>query len=125
MPIILSGNKMAAQEAQHILETAGKYVVSVENVYPNGSFKRRTCVSAIREVFLQRIIQAKGIDKAQEFVGNAILPTPMAILKGAALLACGNGTEEGLGEIIVIDVVGLLQMCFRLLMGIHLFPVLY
>jgi len=123
VPIILAGNKMAAQEAQHILETAGKYVVSVENVLPElDRLNVEPARTAIREVFLQRIIQAKGIDKAQEFVGNAILPTPMAILKGAALLACGNGTEEGLGEIIVIDVGGATTDVFSVAYGHPSFP---
>ncbi|NLL21526.1 MAG: MutL protein [Firmicutes bacterium] len=118
VPIILAGNKMAAEAAQSILKNAGKYVVSVENVLPElDRLNIEPARASIREIFMERIIRAKGIDKAQEFVGRTILPTPMAILKGAALLSHGSGDEEGLGELMVIDIGGATTDVFSVAYG--------
>jgi len=106
-PVILAGNKMAAREAQSILDKAGKYAVITENVLPElDRLNIEPARSAIRDIFMQRITRAKGLDKAQDFVGHTIIPTPMAILKGAALIADGFGDVKGLGELMVIDVGG-------------------
>ncbi|MFH1652355.1 MAG: glutamate mutase L, partial [Chloroflexota bacterium] len=61
---------------------------------------------AIRDIFLRRITHAKGLDRAHDIVGDVIMPTPLAVLKGATLLAGGPGGEEGLGEMMVVDVGG-------------------
>ena len=117
VPIILAGNKMAAEAARSILKNAGKYVVSVENVLPElDRLNIEPARASIRDIFMERIIRAKGIDKAQEFVGR-ILPTPMAILKGAALLSHGSWDEEGLGELMVIDIVGATTDVFSVAYG--------
>ena len=55
---------------------------------------------------MRRIIHAKGLDKAQEFIGDILMPTPMATLKAAQLLADGTGSETGYGELMVIEVGG-------------------
>jgi len=107
VPMIIAGNKMAAGEARSILEKAGKYAITTENVLPELSgLNVEPARAAIREIFIKRIIHAKGLEKAQAFIGNTIIPTPLAILRGAALLAGGVGEEEGLGELVVVDVGG-------------------
>lgn len=40
------------------------------------------------------------------FVGDIIMPTPMAVLKGATLLAMGTSSEKGLGDLVVVDIGG-------------------
>lgn len=106
-PIIIAGNKMAAQKVQILLEAAGKYAVRTENVLPElNRLNIEPARSAIRDIFMQRIARAKGLDKAQAFVGHAIIPTPLAVFKGAGLLASGVGEEKGLGELIIVDVGG-------------------
>jgi len=108
VPVIISGNKMAAREAFMYFQEAGKYAVITENVLPDLTRMNIEPVrTAIREIFMERITRAKGLEKAQEFVGKAIIPTPLAILKGAALLSLGiDGEEKGLGELVVVDVGG-------------------
>ena len=106
-PIILAGNKMAAHEARSLLEAGHKDVIVVENVLPElDKLNVEPTRAAIRDTFMRRIVHAKGLDKAQSLVGNIIMPTPMAVLEGAKLLAEGADGEEGLGELMVVDVGG-------------------
>ena len=60
----------------------------------------------IRNVFLSKIIYAKGLSKLSQYTGNAIMPTPSAVMKAAELLARGTDKHEGLGEIMVVDIGG-------------------
>jgi uncharacterized protein (TIGR01319 family) len=71
-----------------------------------GKLEVEDCREAMREVFMQNIIRAKGIDKARQLIKDILMPTPVAVLNAAVLLGSGVEGEEGLGEIIVIDVGG-------------------
>ena len=107
VPFIIAGNKMASGEAKKILEEAGKYAVVTENVLPElDVLNIEPTRSAIREVFMRRITLAKGLEKAQAMVSDSIIPTPLAVLKGATLLSAGAEGEEGLGDLMVVDVGG-------------------
>ena len=106
-PVVIAGNKMVAQKAQSLLHGAGKYAIIVENVLPElDRLNVEPARGAIRDIFMQRITHAKGLDKAQALVGDIIMPTPMAVLKGATLLAQGTEEERGLGDLIIVDVGG-------------------
>jgi uncharacterized protein (TIGR01319 family) len=59
----------------------------------------------IRRVFIDRIARAKGMDKVQNQVA-LLMPTPNAVLQAVTLLAQGTPEEEGLGELLVVDVGG-------------------
>ncbi|MFH1141605.1 MAG: glutamate mutase L, partial [Chloroflexota bacterium] len=61
---------------------------------------------AVREVFIRHIVQAKGLDRAREYVGEVVMPTPMAVLNMTELLAKGAGQEAGLGDTVVVDIGG-------------------
>jgi uncharacterized protein (TIGR01319 family) len=54
---------------------------------------------------MDHITHAKGLDKLSGLV-PVILPTPMAVLQGALLGAQGTATEEGWGDLLVVDVGG-------------------
>jgi uncharacterized protein (TIGR01319 family) len=114
-PIIIAGNKMAATNVQTILRKADKYPVRVENILPElDRLNIEPAKNTIREIFLERITHAKGLDKAQNIVGDIIMPTPLAVLKGASLLSKGTNneseseskSEKGWGDLLVIDVGG-------------------
>jgi uncharacterized protein (TIGR01319 family) len=106
-PVVIAGNKRAASKAQSILQAADKYAIVVDNVLPElDKLNVEPARDTIREIFMQRITHSKGLDKAQSFVGEIIMPTPMAVLQGARLLAEGAGEEPGLGDLIVVDVGG-------------------
>jgi uncharacterized protein (TIGR01319 family) len=60
----------------------------------------------IRKVFIERIIEAKGLKKAEEFVDGILMPTPTAVLRAAQLLSQGTGAEKGMGDLVVVDIGG-------------------
>ncbi|HLP45194.1 MAG TPA: methylaspartate mutase accessory protein GlmL, partial [Candidatus Kapabacteria bacterium] len=106
-PIIIAGNKVAAPTVRAVLEKAGKYAIIVENILPElDQLNTEPARKAIREIFIDRIIHAKGLDKAREMTGGIIMPTPMAVLKGADLLSKGYRSEHGWGDLLVIDIGG-------------------
>lgn len=106
-PIIIAGNKTAAPTVRTIFEKAGKYAAVVENILPElDRLNTGPARDAVREIFIARIIHAKGLDKARQMTGGIVMPTPMAVLKGAGLLSKGYRGEPGWGDLMVIDVGG-------------------
>jgi uncharacterized protein (TIGR01319 family) len=106
-PIVIAGNKSARDEIEQIFNSSLKVVKFVRNVMPEiGKLEVEDCREGIRQVFMQNIVKAKGIDKARQLVKEIIMPTPVAVLNAAILLSQGGGGEDGLGEIIVVDVGG-------------------
>jgi uncharacterized protein (TIGR01319 family) len=59
--------------------------------------------AAIRQVFIERIVHAKGIDRAQAELDGVLMPTPAAVLEGARLLADGTASHAGVGPLLVVD----------------------
>jgi uncharacterized protein (TIGR01319 family) len=105
--IIVAGNKCAYDKIEEIFSASSRTVRFVENVMPEiGKLEVQACREAIREVFMQRIVKAKGLDQAKELVNHVIMPTPVAVLNAAVLLSNGVDGKEGLGELIVVDVGG-------------------
>lgn len=106
-PIIVCCNKTVSEDAASYLRASGKIVDITDNVLPElGRINVEPCRSFIRETFLSRIIHGKGLDKAEELVGGIIMPTPLAVLNAAVVLAQGTANEKGWGELVVVDVGG-------------------
>lgn len=106
-PIVVAGNKSAAEEVCSILAKRGKDVRLTENVMPELNILNiDPARTTIREVFLQKIVAAKGLNKVEQFIDRVLMPTPAAVLTAAELLANGTAGEPGLGELMVIDVGG-------------------
>jgi uncharacterized protein (TIGR01319 family) len=61
---------------------------------------------AVRKLFTERIVEAKGFKAAEAYVGHILMPTPAAVMRAARLLAQGTDAEEGQGELMVVDVGG-------------------
>ena len=107
VPIIVAGNKTAEKEVTEILSDADKDVRATENVMPElDELNIQPARESIRHVFLEHIINAKGLKKAQEYVENVMMPTPAAVLNAAQLMAEGTPDEDGLGELLIVDVGG-------------------
>jgi uncharacterized protein (TIGR01319 family) len=107
VPFVVAGNKVVSPKARDMLESSGKYAVKCENVLPALDTLNVEPVRAlIREIFIKRIVTAKGLDKAQNIIGEIVMPTPMATLKGAQLLSDGYDDEPGLDELLVVEVGG-------------------
>lgn len=106
-PVVVAGNKEVADDVADLLKSAGKPAYMTENVMPDlESINVEPVRQLIRSIFMERIVRAKGIDKARDFVHEIIMPTPMASLNAAKLLADGTNGEAGLGELMLIEVGG-------------------
>jgi uncharacterized protein (TIGR01319 family) len=101
---VIAGNKSAVDEVCQIL--GSKKTTCTENVLPSlDVLNIEPAKAVIREIFLNHIIHAKGIDKIRS-MAEILMPTPMAVLNAARLIAEGNGKEAGLGELLIVDVGG-------------------
>jgi len=106
-PIIVAGNRSAADEAEEILSRAGKDVRITGNVMPAlGTLEIEPARAAIREVFIERIVHAKGLDRAHKFFDKLLMPTPASVLEAAKLLSDGPQGRGGLGPLLVVDIGG-------------------
>ena len=104
-PIVVAGNRTAARECQRIL--AGCQVSVCPNVMPKfGVLNIEPTQGKIRDIFLNRIIQAKGLSKASALLSDIMMPTPSAVLQAMNLLAQGSAEEAGIGELVAVDVGG-------------------
>lgn len=106
-PIIVAGNKSARDEIRQIFDpTAIEYYIT-DNVMPRlNVLDVDPAREAIRKVFMSRIIQAKGMGEAQNFISGILMPTPQAVLKAAEALSVGSDAEDGIGDLIVVDIGG-------------------
>ncbi len=106
-PIIVAGNKDAQDEIDAIFEGTNIEYYIVDNVMPAlRTLNVKEAKQVIRQIFITKIVEAKGIKKAEQTIGDIIMPTPEAVLVAAELLAKGYEEEEGFGELMVIDVGG-------------------
>lgn len=104
-PVVIAGNRTAARQCQRILEKFETYVCP--NVMPKfGVLNIEPTQKQIREIFLHRIIQAKGLSKAAELLSDILMPTPSAVLMAMELLAQGCEGECGIGDLVAVDVGG-------------------
>jgi len=99
--VLFAGNKETHDDIQGIFSLAKKPVLFSENVLPEiGKLNPDPCNSQIRELFIRHIVKTKGIRE------DILMPTPLAVLNAAKLLAEGAPGESGLGDLLVIDVGG-------------------
>lgn len=104
-PIVIAGNRTASRECQRILDGCEVHVCP--NVMPKfGVLNIEPTQKKIREIFLERIVAAKGLSRASELLSDIMMPTPAAVLKAMELLAGGCNNELGIGELVAVDVGG-------------------
>ncbi|MCX7695950.1 MAG: methylaspartate mutase accessory protein GlmL [Caloramator sp.] len=107
VPIVVAGNKNANDEIEEIFNNAGVFYKITENVMPKlNTINVEPAREVIRSIFMQKIIEAKGMKKAENFINGILMPTPAAVLKAAKVLADGSDKEEGIGELVIIDIGG-------------------
>ena len=106
-PVIYAGNKSAADEAGTILRQAGKNVIICDNVMPVFNvLETAPAKNAIRKLFIERIIEAKGLSKVQKEMTREIIPTPLAVFEAAELLSKGYEGIPGMEDLMAVDVGG-------------------
>lgn len=106
-PIVVACNRSAQNEVGKIFDEVGFTYTKVENVMPKINILNVEPVrDIIREIFMENIVYAKGLDRAIEYIGDVLMPTPAAVLQAANLLSVGTDTEDGIGDLVVVDIGG-------------------
>lgn len=104
-PVLVAGNRSASAECEKLL--SGREVHRCPNVMPRlGELNTGPVQERIREVFLRRIVQAKGLSREAALISGILMPTPAAVLEAMELLAKGTDTQPGLGELLAVDLGG-------------------
>lgn len=104
---IVAGNKSASSEVDAVFSESGKDFVITENVMPEfNKLNIEPAKQKIKELFISKIIDAKGLNKVQSMTNSEIIPTPLAVLNGCELLSKGTNTIEGIGDLMAIDIGG-------------------
>lgn len=105
--IIAAGNKCAEDELREIFEAAGKSYVITRNVMPVfNTLDIEPARACIKELFIRKIVEAKGLARAQAMASAEIIPTPLAVMYACELLSKGTGAVEGLGDLMAVDLGG-------------------
>ena len=105
--IIVAGNKSAGAELTAVLKDSGKRYAITHNVMPAfGELRIEPAQSRIREIFIERIIEAKGLSALQALSPHPIIPTPLAVLQGCELLSKGTARSPGVGDFMAVDLGG-------------------
>lgn len=104
-PVVIAGNRNCADECAELLDKWETHVC--ENVMPRfNELNIEPAQQQIRQIFLNRIIQAKGLSKAAELISGILMPTPAAMMAAMELLSEGTKTEPGIGELVAVDLGG-------------------
>ena len=97
--VVVAGNKSASRAVMDALKN--RNAILTANVMPSfGQLDIEPAKGAIRELFISRIIEAKGISAAQKMMSYDIIPTPLAAFQAAQLLS------DELKGLMVIDIGG-------------------
>jgi hypothetical protein len=107
VPIIYAGNQDIRERIENIFRHRGIDIRITPNVMPEiNEFHIEVVNEAIRNLFQTVIIRGKGFDIVEEYMDAPFIPTPRAAFRGITLLANGYGDEEGLGNILALDIGG-------------------
>lgn len=107
VPIVVAGNKNTQDDIEEIFNEGNLYYRITENVMPRlNELNVDPARDQIREIFMDRIIHAKGIHTATDMIDGIMMPTPAAVLKAAELFSKGTDLEEGIGPLMMVDIGG-------------------
>lgn len=105
--IVAAGNKSASYDLETIFARSDKKCVVTENVMPEfGQLNIVPARRCIMDLFISRIIDAKGLSKVQEQAELEIIPTPFAVMKACELLSKGTEDTPGWGDLMAVDLGG-------------------
>jgi len=100
-PVVVAGNRAVRDECVRILREAGCEAIPCGNVMPTfNQLSIEPAQAVIRELFLKRIIAAKGLTRAQALIDGILMPTPAAVLAALELYA------KDAGELVAVDLGG-------------------
>lgn len=107
VPVIYAGNQDIRDRIDNIFCYRDVDIHITSNVMPEiNEFHIEVVNETIRRLFQTVIIRGKGFDVVEEYMSAPFIPTPRAAFRGINLLANGYGDEEGLGDIMALDIGG-------------------
>lgn len=116
-PIVYAGNRNCAATCKEILKDKNVYIC--ENVMPQLEQPNvEPAQKQIRDIFLQEIVKAKGLSDAEKLIGDILMPTPSAMLTAMKLLAKGTRHEEGIGDLVGVDLGGATTDIYSMCQGL-------
>jgi uncharacterized protein (TIGR01319 family) len=102
VPVVMAGNSKVTDEIAAIFETEGKYLRITDNVMPEmNKLNIEPVREVIREIFIERIIVAKGLNKINAYIDGITLPTPLAVLEAVKTIRDVSGQD-----VMIIDIGG-------------------
>ena len=88
IPFVYAGNTAAAADVRSIFGAAHKEIFVSHNITPCvGGMNSAPVAAVIRDLFLHRIINMKGLEKVVPLLDRVVMPTPAAVLAAGKLLA--------------------------------------
>ncbi len=107
IPIIYCGNSEVSADIRRMMLSRKKQCFVVENMIPKlGEKNVEPVQEVIRNLFLERITDMKGFDQVKKAFDNDFTPTPKAVLDAGTLLSRGTEKQEGMGQLMIIDIGG-------------------
>lgn len=107
VPVIYAGNQDIRDRIDNIFCYRNVDIHITPNVMPEiNQFQIEVVNETIRRLFQTVIIRGKGFDVVEEYMSAPFLPTPRAAFRGINLLANGYADEEGLGDMMALDIGG-------------------
>ena len=107
IPIVVAGNQEAYPTIEEILKQTELTFYLTENVMPQiNILNPEPTRNILRNIFMEQIVEAKGMGLAEKETGRILMPTPTAVLQAAELLALGTQNEKGIGDLLIVDIGG-------------------
>lgn len=106
VPVVVAGNKSCNDDIIDIFKGKIQYYIT-ENVMPKlNNINVEPARETIRNIFMDQITRAKGMEAIEESISEILMPTPASVLKAAEVLSKGTKDEEGIGDLVVADIGG-------------------
>lgn len=100
--ILYAGNTSMREEVSEILR--GKRLAVVANAMPEvGALDIEPARQAIRKIYIESIVEGRGLGRVRELCAADVRPTPLAVFELVGMLA---GTDDDWKDMIVIDMGG-------------------
>lgn len=109
--VLAAGNRVAVPKVREIFarEASAPKLYVAENILPEvQQLNVEPARAAIRDIFLERIVDAKGVHDIPRTLprGRVLMPTPLAVMRAAELLASGTDDQPGMGDTVILDIGG-------------------
>lgn len=120
--VIVAGNKSASYELDDVFKNSGKDYVITKNVMPSFNvLDIEPAKKCIKDLFIRKIIDAKGLSQVQTMTTHEIVPTPLAVLTGCELFSKGTKHTPGIGDFMAIDLGGATTDVYSMSKGVPSF----